>query len=352
MLSQQEINRYNRHLILPEIGIEGQHKLKQAKVLVIGAGGLGCPVLQYLTAAGVGTIGIVDFDVIDESNLQRQILYSIEDIGKYKATVAQQKLSQQNQLITIKAYLLQLTSNNVLDLFKQYDIIVDGSDNFATRYLVNDACVISNKPFVSASIFKFEGQLSVFNYNNGPTYRCLYPEPPLKDEVQNCSETGVIGVLPGIFGTLQANEVIKIICRIGEVLSGKLMVFNTLSMQFSFFNIQVNDENKKIKTLGNYDFVCQIEIKEILANDFKEKIKRKEKFQLIDVREESEYLNKNIGGELIPLNSLSQHLNKIETEKLVIVHCQSGIRSKKAVKILMENGFKNVVSLKNGLLDF
>ncbi len=352
MLSQQETNRYKRHLILPEIGVQGQHKLKQAKVLVIGAGGLGCPVLQYLAAAGVGTIGIVDFDVVDESNLQRQILYATEDVGKPKASVAQQKLSKQNPFIAVTAFILQLDAGNALDLFKQFDIVVDGSDNFSTRYLVNDTCVILNKPLVFGSIFKFEGQVSVFNYNDGPTYRCLYPEPPFEGEVPNCSEIGVMGVLPGICGTLQANEVIKIICGIGDVLNGKLMVLNALSMQFSFFDVQSLEENKRVKHLGNYDFSCEIEIKEILAQDLKQKIKQQEKFQLIDVREEAEYLIKNIGGQLIPLNSLAEQLDKIETEKLIVVHCQSGVRSKKAVKFLLEKGFKNVVSLKNGLSDF
>ena len=247
MLSKAEIKRYARHLILPEIGEEGQLKLKQAKILVIGTGGLGCPVLHYLCAAGAGTIGIIDGDKVEESNLQRQILFSSCDVGKQKADVAKEKLSGQNPLIKITAYCQLLTANNALEVITEYDIVIDGSDNFATRYLVNDACVILNKILVFGSIFKFEGQVSVFNYQNGPTYRCLYPEPPSHGEIPNCAEAGVLGVLPGICGTLMANEVIKIITGTGKVLSGELLAFDALNMQFNFFKVVLNPENKKIK---------------------------------------------------------------------------------------------------------
>src|ERR1017187_2761519 len=237
MLNQDEINRYHRHIQLSEIGIEGQGKLKQSKVLVIGAGGLGCPVLQYLTAAGVGTLGIVDFDKVDESNLQRQILYGIDDIGKPKVECAVNRLSQQNPFVKFISHNIQLTNQNAIDIINNYDIIIDGTDNFPTRYLVNDACVLLNKPLVYGSINKFEGQVSVFNYlinetKRSATYRCLFPNPPSAADVPNCSEVGVLGVLPGIIGTLQANETIKIITEIGDVLSGKLLILNALSMQF------------------------------------------------------------------------------------------------------------------------
>jgi len=350
-LNNEEKKRYARHLILPEIGLEGQQKLKQAKVLVIGAGGLGCPVLQYLTAAGIGTIGIIDFDKVDESNLQRQILYNTEDIGKYKAEVAKKKLAKQNPHIQLTAITSQLTANNALDIISQYDIVVDGSDNFATRYLVNDACIILNKILVFGSIYRFDGQVSVFNYKNGPTYRCLYPEPPNDGEMANCAEVGVIGVLPGIVGTLQANEVLKIVTEIGEILSGKLLMFDALTMQFNTFNITANPENKKIDKLIDYAVFCGT-TKEISADDLREKIRQQQDFQLIDVREESEYQLKNIGGVLIPLNALQNNLHKIDKEKETIVHCASGVRSKKAITILKENGFTKVYNLKNGLLDF
>ncbi len=350
-MNTEEKNRYARHIILPEIGKGGQQKLKQAKVLVVGAGGLGCPVLQYLTAAGVGTIGIVDFDKVEESNLQRQVLYSTEDIGKYKTDVSKEKLAKLNPFVKVTAYCLLLTAANALEIISQYDIVVDGSDNFATRYLVNDACVILNKPLVFGSIFKFEGQISVFNYKEGPTYRCLYPDPPVEGEMPNCAEIGVIGVLPGIVGTLQANEAIKIITGIGEVLNEKLLMFNALSVQFNVFNIVVNPENKKINKLIDYELFCET-AKEITAEELKQKIKLREDFQLIDVREEKEYQNKNIGGILIPLGELIKNIDKINPGKEIIVCCATGVRSKKAVRLLREKGLKKVYTLKNGLLDF
>ncbi|HEX7413896.1 MAG TPA: molybdopterin-synthase adenylyltransferase MoeB [Bacteroidia bacterium] len=350
-MTNEEKRRYARHIILPEIGLEGQQKLKQAKVLVVGAGGLGCPVLQYLTAAGVGTIGIIDFDTVDETNLQRQVLYSTQDIGKYKADIAKEKLEKQNPYINLIAHVEHLTSANALKIISQYDIVVDGSDNFATRYLVSDACVILNKVLVFGSIFKFEGQVSVFNYKGGPTYRCLYPEPPVEGDVPNCAEIGVLGVLPGIVGTLQANEVIKIITKNGEVLSGKLLTLDALTMQFNTFTIAVNTKNKKIDKLIDYDSFCGI-IKEISAEELKQKIKSKEDFQLIDVREPREYQLKNIGGILIPLNELEKNLDKISKEKEIVVHCASGARSKKATTILNKNGFDKVFNLKKGLLNF
>lgn len=351
-MTDKELTRYNRHIILPEIGIEGQEKLKQAKVLVIGAGGLGCPVLQYLVAAGVGHIGIVDNDKVDESNLQRQILYSTEDIGKYKAEVAKEKLLKQNPFVNLTSHTCFLTSKNAIEIINQYNIIVDGSDNFPTRYLVNDACVILNKPLVFGSIFKFEGQVSVFNYKGGPTYRCLYPAPPAANEVPNCSEIGVIGVLPGIIGTLQSNEVIKIITGIGEVLSGKLLTVDAPSMNIETFSFNPVPGNKNISSLADYEQLCGIPVKEISGEELKQKMNLKEEFQLIDVREPAEYNLKNIGGELIPLNELLNHIDKIKKNIPVIIHCQSGIRSQKAAELLNSKGFENVYSLKKGLVDF
>ena len=350
MLNPQELKRYNRHIILPEIGMEGQQKLKLAKVLVIGAGGLGCPLLQYLAAAGVGTIGVVDSDKVDESNLHRQILYSSNDVGENKADIASKKLAELNPFIKIIPIVSYLNSENALQYFSDYDIIIDGSDNFATRYLVNDVCVILNKPFVSGSIFKFQGQISVFNFNDGPTYRCLYPEP---GDIPNCAEVGVLGVLPGIVGCLMANETIKIIIGNGEVLSGKLLVFDSLTMQFNTFGFSTVEENKNIKTLSNYDFFCETtDTKEITADELKSKILLSEKFQLIDVREPYEYEIKNIGGVLIPLGELENNLDKISTTLPVIIHCLSGMRSKKAIELLKQKGYKNLANLKNGLIDF
>src|ERR1035437_5209301 len=306
MLTKEEINRYSRHIIMPEIGIEGQEKLKQAKVLVVGAGGLGCPVLQYLTAAGVGIIGIVDDDIVDETNLQRQVLYNKEETGKQKADVAAKKLKLQNQNVHLISHILHLTSANALEIISHYDLVIDGSDNFPTRYLVNDACVMLNKPLVFGSIFKFEGQVSVFNYKNGPTYRCLFPEPPI--DSPNCAEIGVLGVLPGIIGTLMANEALKIILGIGEILSGKLFVLDALNFQTQIISFEKDPENLKISSLIDYDNFCtpplshgsppspleragvrQGEAKEISVLELKQLLDSKKDFQLIDVREVSEY---------------------------------------------------------------
>jgi sulfur-carrier protein adenylyltransferase/sulfurtransferase len=350
-LNTEEIKRYSRHISLPEIGETGQLKLKRAKVLVVGAGGLGCPVLQYLTAAGVGTIGIIDSDIVEESNLQRQILFSTEDVGKYKAEVAKEKLHKQNPYLNLTSHISYLTSKNAPEIISHYDIVVDGSDNFATRYLVNDTCVMLDKILVFGSIFKFDLQVSVFNCKNGPTYRCLYPEPPAEGEMPNCAEIGVLGVLPGICGTLMANEVIKIITGTGDMLTGKLLTFDTLNMQFNTFEIAANEKNKKISQLIDYEIFCGT-AKEISAEELKQKIKSKEDFQLIDVREISEYQIKNIGATLIPLGELADSLDKINPEREVIVHCASGARSKKAVSLLREKGFTRVYNLKNGLLDF
>ena len=348
----EELKRYNRHIILPEIGIEGQGKLKAASVLVIGAGGLGCPVLQYLTAAGVGHIGIVDDDIVDESNLQRQILFNVNDVGKPKVSSAIEKLRLQNPYSHFTPYQTRLSAANALDIMGGYDFVVDGSDNFPTRYLVNDACVILNKPLVFGSVFKFEGQVAVFNFKGSATYRCLYPEPPSSEEVPNCSEIGVLGVLPGIVGLLQANEVIKMITGVGKVLVNQLLRFDALSMNFETFSFSLNPENLLIKTFSDYDQFCGVTGKEITVEELKEKIRLKEDIQIIDVREPEEYAARNINALLIPLKDLGSRLDLIRKDVPVIVHCQSGVRSKKAIDVLSDNGYNNVYSLKGGIAAF
>lgn len=361
MLNEQEKHRYSRHLLLDKVGLQGQEKLKAAKVLVIGAGGLGCPVLQYLTAAGVGTIGIIDFDLVDETNLQRQILFSINDIGKNKALAAKHHLEQQNPYITIKAFAEKLTSKNALELVQQFDVIVDGTDNFSTRYLVNDACVITEKPLVYGSIYKFEGQVSVFNYNNGPSYRCLFPEPPKAGSVPNCSQIGVIGVLPGLIGTQQANETLKIILEIGTVLSGKLLIYDALSGNSTTINIKRSEEQiDKTKAMKphfasfNYDAFCGIDlINTIGITELKELLKS-DNIQVVDVREEWEQPRINELNALIaPLDDLDDFVNQIDRNKKVVMVCQRGARSLQAILHLKkEYGFNNLINLEGGLLNW
>ncbi|WP_139957596.1 molybdopterin-synthase adenylyltransferase MoeB [Flavicella sediminum] len=351
MFSSEEKKQYNRHFILSEIGISGQEKLKNAKVLVVGAGGLGCPILQYLTAAGVGTIGIIDNDVVAQSNLQRQILFTTNDIGKPKVICAKERLQQTNPFVTFKTHQSYLNSDNALALFNQYDVIVDGSDNFQTRYLTNDAAVLCNKPLVFGAIFKFEGQVSVFNYKNGPSYRCLFPEPPKANSIPNCSDIGVLGVLPGIIGCYQANEVLKIICGIGEVLSGKLLSLNTLNLQQNILNFKKNP-SIIVEKLIDYDFFCGIENNdsiEISTKQLKEKLAF-EKVQLIDVRKLMERENLNIGGLHIPLHELHQKLEELKNLDHLIFYCEVGQRSLIATKIFLEKyPNKNAKSLTGGL---
>ncbi|WP_062061468.1 HesA/MoeB/ThiF family protein [Aquimarina longa] len=348
-------SRYHRQVILPEIGSSGQEKLDRSKVLVIGAGGLGCPVLQYLTAAGIGTIGIVDFDVVDISNLHRQILYGTSSIGINKALAAKQRLTDLNPAITINTYPEKLTTKNAISIFSEYDIIVDGTDNFSTRYLINDACIIANKPLVYGAIFKFEGQVSVFNYQNGPTYRCLFPEPPKAGSVPSCAEIGVLGVLPGIIGSMQANEILKIILGLGNVLSGKLFMYDCLTTTSSTFTIsRVESEISKVKALSedfkknDYDLFCGVhQIIEITAQEaFLIK-----NAQFIDVRETHEQPKiDSLEPISIPLGTLEQELHMISKEKEIIVFCQSGIRSKRAVEILQKNGFRNISHIRGGAI--
>jgi molybdopterin/thiamine biosynthesis adenylyltransferase/rhodanese-related sulfurtransferase len=346
-LTNEEKKQYNRHLILNEIGEKGQLKLKKSKVLVIGAGGLGCPVLLYLTAAGAGTIGIMDNDVVDQSNLQRQILYTIDDIGFSKAKMAAKRLSKLNPFVNFNVYQEKLTRQNAISLFNKYDIIVDGSDNFNCRYLTNDAAVITRKPLVYGAIFKFEGQVSVFNYQGSGTYRCLYPMPPNPEESPNCSEIGVLGVLPGIIGSLQANETIKIIYGIGEVLANKLLIYDSLQMSQMILIFEKDTKLEVIDLDTDYDFFCGISSKEEIT--LKELQKNIEKYNLLDVREVWERAQYHIGGQHIPLNELLERTDEVYKNKVLVVYCKSGIRSKKAIDILIANSYKSaLLNLKGG----
>lgn len=358
MLNKEEIQRYSRHISLSEVGIEGQEKLKSASVLVIGAGGLGCPCLQYLSAAGIGTIGIVDFDAVDLSNLQRQILYTTQDIGSNKAEAAAARLTLSNPNTLFNTYTAALSKDNALAIIAQYDIVVDGSDNFSTRYLVNDACIILNKPLVFGSIFKFDGQVSVLNYTNaqgqrGPTYRCLFPEPPADGEMPSCSEIGVLGVLPGIIGSLQANEVLKLVLNIGEPLSGRLFTFDALSMESTVFTVEANAKNHNMIHLGNYDFSCE---PTSLADSIDVKALKKlldantNDILLLDVREDYEVELCSLKHALhIPMNSIPQHLNTLPKNKNIVVYCHHGMRSASIVHFLNANGFEKVSNLEGGI---
>ena len=350
--SKQEQEHYSRHLILEHIGPTGQLKLKQAKVLVIGAGGLGCPVLQYLTAAGVGTIGIVDDDLVSTSNLQRQILYRTQDIGQPKVSCAKKALKGLNPHINFNTYEYRLNTENALELFKSYDIIVDGTDNFTTRYLCNDAAIITDKPLVFGSIYKFEGQVSVFNFKNGPTYRCLYPSPPEQNTVPNCSEVGVLGVLPGIIGTLQANEVLKIILGLEQILSGKLLTFNALSMTQHLLAFNKNSE-LSIKTLGeDYHQFCNTS-NSVNELNFTQYTKEPRQYNVLDVRTVEERRQFCIESLHIPLDEISQRFSELPQNKKLLVYCKSGVRSKAAIDILKKQNINcELFSLKDGLKEY
>jgi len=337
-LTTSEKQQYSRHLILDEIGLEGQLKIKQAKVLVVGAGGLGCPVLQYLSAAGIGCIGVIDDDVVEQSNLQRQILYTHQDINKNKAVCATNRLQSLNPYITFDVYTKRLSKDNVLDIFEKYDIIVDGTDNFSTRYLINDAAVILKKPVVFGSIYKFDGQVSVFNYNNGPTYRCLFPTPPKQNEMPNCSEAGVLGVLPGMIGVLQANEVLKMVCGNGEVLSGRLLTYSMLTMSQNILSFRKNTTLNITSLATNYDLACDISSTVMTGITLNELNTQLEKYNLLDVRENQERELHHIGGQHIPLGELQHRISEVVQDKDLVVYCKSGVRSKKAIQILKEKG--------------
>jgi len=351
-LSNQEIKRYNRHIILPEIGMEGQQKLKKAKVLVVGAGGLGCSVLQYLTAAGVGTIGICDFDFVEESNLQRQILFGNSDIGRPKAIVASEKLRNQNSLVRFIVHNKMLTKDSALAMFENYDIIVDGTDNFPTRFLINDACVFLNKPYVFGAIYKFEGQVSVFNFNNGPTYRCMVPEQPDSSEIQSCASIGVIGVLPGIIGCYQANEVIKMLTGIGNVLSGKLLMIDALRMDHNIISIEKSKEFSFISKLGEYGEFCHANnsgINQISPSELYQKMKE-EKISVVDIRESRLHDLYHIESKHIDISLILENPDLIPDNQQVVIVCEGGIKSTEIIEELKKSGKKqNLYSLEGGM---
>jgi len=364
-LNNDEILRYSRHLIMPEVGMEGQQKLKAARVLCVGAGGLGSPLALYLGAAGVGTLGIVDFDVVDYTNLQRQIIHSTADVGRKKLESAAEKLKAINPFLNIRTFETKLTSENALELFREFDIIADGTDNFPTRYLVNDACVLTGKPNVYGSIFRFEGQASVFATREGPCYRCLYPEPPPPGLVPSCAEGGVLGILPGLVGIIQATEVIKLILGKGEPLIGRLLLVDALGMKFRELKLRKNPDcpacgtHRTITKLIDYNQFCGIRgeekpveagITEIQVEELKRRLDAGEDLFVLDVREPHEYQICNIGGYLIPLNDLPKRVNELDSSREIVAHCKMGGRSAKAVQFLRQAGFTKVHNLKGGIM--
>ncbi len=381
-LTNEEISRYSRHLILPEVGYEGQQKLKAARVLCVGTGGLGAPLALYLTAAGVGTIGLVDFDTVDASNLQRQIIHSTATVGKLKVDSAEIMLKGLNPAVNVVKHNTMLTSANALDIFKDYDVIADGTDNFQTRYLVNDACVLTGKPNAYGSIFRFEGQASVFATKEGPCYRCLYPEPPPPGLVPSCAEGGVLGILPGLVGVIQATEVIKLILGIGDTLVGRLLLVDALAMSFRTLKLRKNPDcpacgtHPTVTELIDYDQFCGIPkptetgplevaqnqavaelpvvegIPQITVEALKRKIDAKEDIFILDVREPHEYPIANLGAPLIPVGDITKRIDELAVQKNreVIVHCRSGARSQKAALALKAAGFTNVSNLTGGIL--
>jgi molybdopterin/thiamine biosynthesis adenylyltransferase/rhodanese-related sulfurtransferase len=364
-LSNDEILRYSRHLIMPEVGMEGQLKLKAARVLCIGAGGLGSPLALYLGAAGVGTLGLVDFDVVDYTNLQRQIIHTTADVGRKKLDSAADKLKAINPLINLRTFDTRLSSDNALELFRDFDIIADGTDNFPTRYLVNDACVLTGKPNVYGSIFRFEGQASVFATEKGPCYRCLYPEPPPPGLVPSCAEGGVLGILPGLVGVIQATEVIKLILGKGEPLIGRLLLVDALAMKFRELKLRKNPDcqvcgtRPTISKLIDYNEFCGIRgeeapvetgVPEIQVEELKRRLDAGEDVFVLDVREPHEYQICNIGGHLIPLGDLPKRIHELDSSREIVAHCRSGARSAKAVNFLRQAGFRKVHNLSGGIL--
>src|SRR3954465_13719703 len=364
-LSPAEIRHYSRHLILPEIGTLGQRKLKAAKVLMIGTGGLGSPLGLYLAAAGVGTLGMVDFDVVDESNLHRQVLFGRSSVGRPKIQAPTERPRDLNPHIKVVPHEVRLDSSNALELFRDYDVIVDGTDNFPTRYLVNDACVLLGKPNVYGSIYRFEGQASVFATEQGPCYRCLYPEPPPPGLVPSCAEGGVLGILPGLVGVIQATEAIKLILGAGDPLIGRLLLIDALAMKFRELKLRKNPDcpacgkNPTITKLIDYEEFCgirgeeapaEVTTDEIEVEELKKRLDRGDDIYVLDVREPHEYDICNIGGHLIPLGELPNRVNELDTSKEIIAHCRSGVRSAKAVNFLRQAGFKKVHNLAGGIL--
>jgi len=363
-LNNDEILRYSRHVIMPEVGIEGQLKLKRARVLCVGAGGLGSPLTLYLAAAGVGTLGIVDFDVVDFTNLQRQVIHGTSDVGRKKLDSAEDTLREINPNVEIRKFETRLTSANALEIFREFDIIADGTDNFPTRYLVNDACVLSGKPNVYGSIFRFEGQASVFAAKDGPCYRCLYPEPPPPGMVPSCAEGGVLGILPGLIGVIQATETIKLILGSGEPLIGRLLMVDALGMRFRELKLRKNLDcpvcgaNPTVKKLIDYNQFCGIRGEEAAAptsmtdisvEELKQRLDRGDNLFVLDVREPHEYQICNLGGHLIPLNDLPKRVSELDPSKEIVVHCKMGGRSAKAADFLRQSGFTRVHNLAGGI---
>ena len=366
-LSKEEVLRYSRHLIMPEVGMEGQLKLKKAKVLLIGSGGLGAPLGLYLAAAGVGRMGLVDFDTVDFTNLQRQVTFGTSDVGRKKLEAAKERLSNLNPEIRIDTYETRLSSENALEIIREYDIVADGTDNFPTRYLVNDACVLMGKPNVYGSIFRFEGQASIFGYPAGPCYRCLYPEPPPPGLVPSCAEGGVLGVLPGIMGCIQAMETLKLILGNGQPLIGRLLLFDALRMRFRELRLHKNPdcpmcgEHRTIHKLIDYAEFCGIrgeeketavssEIPEITPKELKARLDRGDDLFILDVREPHEYQICNLHGHLIPLGDLPKRVSELDSSREIVAHCRSGKRSADAVQFLSKAGFRKVWNLKGGIL--
>ena len=368
-LTQDQINRYSRHLLLPEVGVEGQEKICDSKVLLIGTGGLGSPLALYLAAAGVGNLGLIDFDVVDLSNLQRQVAHGESTVGKLKVDSAKARIADLNSSINVTTYNTRLSSENVMEIFADYDIIVDGTDNFPTRYLASDACVLLKKPYIYGCILRFEGQASVFDSRVGPCYRCLYPEPPPPGLVPSCAEGGVIGILPGIVGLIQANEVVKLILGKGESLVGRLLLFDALSMKFREMKLRkdkacpICGDNPTITELIDYEQFCGIlpvedssadTEKEITVEQVKQMLDEKHAFKLIDVREPSEYeICKIDAAALIPLGDIEDKdpakLNGLNQDDEIVLHCKAGVRSMKALKALEEMGFRNLKSMRGGI---
>jgi adenylyltransferase/sulfurtransferase len=360
-LSVDEMNRYSRHMIIPEVGVLGQKKLKKSSVLLVGAGGLGSPLALYLGAAGVGRLGLVDFDTVDYTNLQRQIIHTTDDVGRSKLDSARGKIKAINPFVEVETYETQLTSANALDILGDYDLVIDGTDNFPTRYLVNDACVILGRPNVYGSIFRFEGQASVFHAEQGPCYRCLYPEPPPPGLVPSCAEGGVLGILPGIIGTIQANEAVKVILGLGKPLIGRLLLFDALAMEFREVRLRkdpecpVCGENPTLKELIDYEEFCGVNrvepppvVPEVLAKDLAGELDR---VLLIDVRDAHELEIASIpGANHIPLEDFQDRVAEIDRDADVVIHCRSGIRSARATKILIDAGHERVRNLKGGIL--
>jgi adenylyltransferase/sulfurtransferase len=363
-LTREEIARYSRHLIMPEVTIEGQRRLKQSSVLLVGAGGLGSPAALYLAAAGVGRIGILDFDVVDESNLQRQVLHDTSWVGKPKLESARSRLAALNPHVTIETHATVLDSGNALRILAGYDVVVDGTDNFETRYLTNDACYLLKKPNVYGSIFRFEGQASVFWPDRGPCYRCLYPEPPPPGLVPSCAEGGVLGILPGVVGGIQATEALKILLGIGEPLIGRLLLYDALAMTFDELKLRRDPkcplcgENPTIRELQDYVAFCGIgrgedaeAVEEISAGELKRRMDEGDALEVIDVRDPHEWAICRIPGtRLLPLGSLAEHLHEFDSSKTYVMHCKSGVRSAKAIAQLRRAGFRRLLNLKGGVL--